>query len=73
MRAQEKSPTELAGSPGLDNATDHNHTTAADAVNTARQRLRDAIISVGLPYHHGVALFAAADAYAKAMRHEVSR
>ena len=71
MRAQEKSPTEQAGSPGLDNATHNHHTTPTDAVNAARQRLRDAIIAVGLPYHHGVALFAAADAYAKAMRHEV--
>lgn len=46
---------------------------AADVVGTARRRLRDCIIALGLPYHQGIALFAAADAYAKAMRNEVRK
>lgn len=43
----------------------------ANAVDAARQRLHDAIIALNLSHHAGISLYAAADAYAKAMQHEV--
>lgn len=45
--------------------------TNANAVDAARQRLHDAIIALNLSHHAGISLYAAADAYAKAMQHEV--
>ena len=66
MNPQRKDARRQPGVGTSQNFQRHNIT--VNHVAEARQRLRDAIIAVGLPYASGIALFAAADSYARAMR-----
>lgn len=63
MSAPKESAPEGTGA-GMIKTLHHDLSTVAEA----RQRLKDAIIAVGLPCHQGTAIFAAADSYARAMR-----